>query len=49
VVGPPENPPDGEHVVEVLVLPPDDAAAYIEVHDPMHADVVRLAQAMRLL
>lgn len=49
VVGPPANPADGEHVVEVLALPPDEAAAYLEVHDPMHADVVRLARAMRLV
>ncbi len=49
VVGPPSNPDDGEHVVEVLTLPPADAADYIEEHDPVHADVVRLAQEMRLI
>lgn len=49
VVGPPANPADGEQVIEVRALPPAEAAAYIEVHDPMHADVVRLARAMRLI
>jgi 8-oxo-dGTP diphosphatase len=49
VVGPPTNPDDGEHVVEVLALPPADAADYIEEHDRVHADVVRLAREMRLI
>jgi 8-oxo-dGTP diphosphatase len=43
------NPHDGEHVVEVLTLPPAQAADYIEEHDQLHADVVRLAQAMDLV
>jgi 8-oxo-dGTP diphosphatase len=46
VVTGPTNPSDGEHVVEVLALPPSDAAGYLDVHDPLHADVVRLAIAM---
>lgn len=46
---PPTNPPDGEQVVEVLALPPAQAATYIGEHDPIQADVVRLAQAMRLI
>ena len=49
VVTPPTNPPDGEHVVEVLTFPPARAASYIEDHDPLHADVVRLASAMGLI
>jgi len=46
--GEPSNPTDGEQVVEVRQLPPEQAAAYLEHHDPMHADVIRLAQAMGL-
>lgn len=49
LVGPPSNPCDGEQVVEVLALPPADAAGYIEQHDPLQAAVVRLAQAMALV
>jgi 8-oxo-dGTP diphosphatase len=49
VVGPPTNPPEGENIVAVLDLEPDDAAAYMDVHDPVHADVVRLADAMGLI
>jgi 8-oxo-dGTP diphosphatase len=49
IVGPPTNPRGGEQVVEVLTLPPADAANYIEDHDPLHADVVRLAHAMALI
>jgi len=49
VVAAPTNPHDGERVVEVLTLPPAEAAEYIEVHDPAHADVVRLARAMALI
>lgn len=49
VVHPPINPPDGEHVVEVLTLPPVEAASYVEQHDPLHADVIRLARAMALI
>ena len=47
-VGEPLNPEDGEHVVEVLTLPPDVAADWLEVHDPVHGDVVRLAVARGL-
>ena len=46
VTHPPSNPPDGEQIVEVLELPPLEAAAYLDEHDPLHADVVRLASAM---
>lgn len=49
VVGAPINPIDGETVVEVLALPPPAAAAYLERHDPVHADVVRHAEAMGLV
>ena len=49
VIGPPTNPPDGEHVVEVLMFPPARAADYIADHDPLQADFVRLADAMGLI
>jgi len=42
----PANPPDGEHIVEVRVLPPAEAAAWLDVEDPISADVVRLAGAL---
>jgi hypothetical protein len=38
--------PGGEQVVEVLALTADQAASYIAEHDPVHADVFRLADAM---
>jgi len=47
-VGAPLNPADGEEVVEVLTLPPVEAAAWLAEHDPVHADVVRLALAVGL-
>lgn len=49
ITGAPTNPDDGEVVVEVLALPPTDAADYLEAYDPVHADVLRHAQAMGLL
>lgn len=49
IVGAPTNPPDGETVVEVLALAPEDAAACLHEHDPTHADVIRHAEAMGLL
>ena len=49
IVGAPTNPPDGESVVEVLTLPPAEAADYLEVHDQVHADVLRHAVAMGLV
>ncbi len=49
LVGEPTNPPDGEYVVEVLTLPPAEAADYLEVHDRVHADVLRHAVAMGLV
>ncbi|MFC5261607.1 NUDIX domain-containing protein [Kribbella qitaiheensis] len=46
----PTNPPDGEQVTEVLVLPPDEAIAYLGEHpDGVMGNVVRLAQAMGLV
>ncbi len=42
----PSNPSDGEEVVEVLTLPPQEAADWLAVHDPDHADLVRLAVAL---
>ncbi|TCN37342.1 8-oxo-dGTP diphosphatase [Kribbella orskensis] len=46
----PTNPPDGEQVTEVLVLPPDEAIAYLDEHpDGVMGNVVRLAQAMGLV
>ena len=49
LTGPPTLPPDGEEVVEVRVLPPPEAAAWLQPHDEEHADIVRLAAAMGLL
>lgn len=49
IIGPPTNPDDGEQVVEVLALPPDEAARWVGDHDRTHADVIRLASAMGLL
>jgi 8-oxo-dGTP diphosphatase len=49
VTGPPTNPADGEAVVEVRRLPPEEAANWLRVHDEEHADVVLLARAMGLL
>jgi len=49
VVGAPLNPPDGETVVEVRTLPPDEAAAWLRVHDAVHADLVVLAGHRGLL
>jgi 8-oxo-dGTP diphosphatase len=49
---PPTNPPDGEQVVEVLVLPPDEAITYLDAHDGndgVMGNIVRLAQAMKLV
>ncbi len=48
-VGEPLNPPDGESVVEVLALAPDEAVAWLRVHDAVHADVVVLAVESGLL
>ncbi|WP_232665805.1 NUDIX domain-containing protein [Pseudonocardia sp. TRM90224] len=51
--GSPTNPVDGESVVEVLALPPEEAAAWLEerreVEDDVHADVVRHAVALGLV
>ncbi|WP_168207321.1 NUDIX hydrolase [Microlunatus elymi] len=49
LIHPPTNPADGEHVVEVLALPVDEAVRWLAVHDQTAADVVRLAAAMGLL
>jgi 8-oxo-dGTP diphosphatase len=49
VVGAATNPPDGESVVEVLTLPPAEAADYLEEYDRVHADVLRHAVAMGLV
>lgn len=50
VEGAPENPPDGESVVEVLALPSGEAADWLaEGDDVEHAQVLRLADAMNLL
>ncbi|WP_405063038.1 NUDIX domain-containing protein [Kribbella sp. NBC_01505] len=46
----PTNPADGEQVTEVLVLPPGEAAAWLEDSpDGVKGPVVRLAQAMGLV
>jgi len=49
LTGPPQNPADGEQVLEVLALDPEPAADWLDDHDPVCADVVRLALAMGLL
>ncbi len=49
VVGEPLNPPDGERVVEVLELPPAEAAVWLRHHDAIHADLVLLAVERGLL
>lgn len=49
ITGPPQIPDGGEQVLEVLTLKPDDAAAWLDGHDQVCADVVRLAVAMGLL
>ena len=49
VVTPPGNPPGGEQGVEVLAPTADQAASYIAEHHPLHADVLRLADAMGLI
>jgi 8-oxo-dGTP diphosphatase len=49
ITEPPSNPPDGERVVEVLTLPPLQAASYLDVHDHVHADVLRHAVGLGLL
>ena len=47
--GPPTNPPDGEAVVEVAVLPVAEAAAWLRVHEEEPADLLLLADALGLL
>lgn len=49
LTGPPTCPPDGEEVVEVATLPPEEAASWLARHDETHADVLRLAVAMGLV
>lgn len=49
IISAPQNPDDGEAVVEVLELPPAEAAAYLDQDDRSQADVVRHAEAMGLL
>jgi len=48
----PTNPPDGEQVVEVLVLPPEKAIEFLDEendNDGLMANLVRLAMAMELV
>jgi 8-oxo-dGTP diphosphatase len=49
LIAPPANPPDGEQVIEVRTMASEPAADYIAEHDPMLADVLRLADAMGLI
>ncbi|MCF6378361.1 NUDIX hydrolase [Nocardioides KLBMP 9356] len=49
ITGEPLNPPDGEDVVEVLTLPVLEAADYLWVDDPIHAEVVLHAETLGLL
>jgi 8-oxo-dGTP diphosphatase len=48
ITGPPSNPPDGETVVDVVLLDPDEAVAFLAPAHPTGADIVRLAIAMDL-
>lgn len=43
IVAEPTSPPDAEQITGVHALPAAQAIEYLEVHDPDHADVVRLA------
>jgi 8-oxo-dGTP diphosphatase len=43
IVAEPTSPPDAEQITGVHTLPAERAIEYLEVHDPYHADVVRLA------
>lgn len=45
----PTNPADGEDVVEVAVLTVADAVDFLVPEDPIHADVLRLAEALGLV
>lgn len=45
----PSNPLGGEVVEEVLDLPPEAAARYLDSHDRVHADVIRHAHGSGLL
>jgi 8-oxo-dGTP diphosphatase len=46
----PTNPEDGEQVTEVLVLPPDEAADYLDGQPGgVMGPIVRLAQARQLV
>lgn len=47
--GPPTNPPDGEQVVDVAVLPVAAAVAFLTASDRIHADVLLLAERMGLV
>ena len=49
ITGAPLNPSDGETVVEVLTMNPEAAAEHLDAYDPIHADVVRHADALGLL
>ncbi|MGI8868679.1 MAG: NUDIX hydrolase [Mycobacteriales bacterium] len=47
--GVPTNPPGGENVVEVRVLPAEVAAAWLSSYDEQTGDIVRLAAARGLV
>ncbi|SDS70480.1 NUDIX hydrolase [Microlunatus soli] len=49
VIQPPTNPADGEEVIEVRSMAAPAAADWLTVHDPVTADIVRLADAMGLI
>jgi 8-oxo-dGTP diphosphatase len=49
VTGNPTSPPDGEQITEVLVLPPEQAADWLQRQDPIFADLVRLTVARGLI
>ena len=49
ITGPPTNPSDGEQIVDVLLLDPEEAVEFLAPDHPTGADIVRLAMAMDLV
>jgi 8-oxo-dGTP diphosphatase len=47
LIGPPTNPPDGEHVVEVRTTTPAEAQSLLTSDNPWSPDLVALAQDLR--
>jgi 8-oxo-dGTP diphosphatase len=49
ISGPPSNPPDGEKVVDVVLLEPEEAVEFVAPAHPTGADIIRLAMAKDLI